>query len=223
MKVKDFAEKFRVLRGDSTASTPDTFIIEGINWCFQEIPRVPKLSKIFSKHVKYNLDANKHYRWNINSGFRRLIDVAMMNFYTSTGGEPCRLNMCHKDVEDFYNRNGIIELKQAGKPCQYTIEEEDDNIWLVIDRPSDVPIIVDMIVYGFPKNVTSMEDEIELSAISEHLMQSLLATIWYQESADFSFAASILDYTDNKAIPEAIQALNKRWGVSRQAILGETA
>lgn len=221
MTVQEFADKFRILRGDSTASTPDNFIIEGINWCFREIPRVPKLGKIFTKHETYNLDANKHYRWNINSGFRRLIDVLMLNFYTSTGGEPCRLNLCHKDVEDFYNRNGIIELKHPGQPCQYTIEEESDDIWIVLDRPSNVPIIMDIIVAGFPKEVKTMEDEIDISAIAEQLMLQLLASIWYQESADFNFSEAIFTYMDNKAIPEAIQALNKRWTVSGQAILGE--
>lgn len=223
MTTREFADKFRVLRGDSTASTPDNFIIEGINWCFRELPRVPKLGRLFTKHDVYNLDANKHYRWNINSKFRRLIDVVMLNFYTSTGGEPCKLNLCHKDVDDFYNRNGIIELKHPGQPCQYTIEEEDDNIWLVLDRPSNIPIIVDIIVAGFPKEVNTMDDEIELSVIAEQLMLQLLASIWYQEASDFNFSEAIYTYMDNKAIPEAIQALNKRWGVSRQAILGETS
>ena len=223
MTVQEFIDKFRILRGDSTASTPDNFIIEGINWCFREIPRVPKLGRIFQKHVTYNLDANKHYRWNINDSFRRLIDILMINFYTSTGGEPCRLNICHKDVEDFYNRNGIIELKKPGTPCQYTIEEESDNIWLVLDRPSDVPIILDMIICGFPKEVKSPEDEIDISAIAEQLMLQLLASIWYQESADFNFSEAIFTYMDNKAIPEAIQALNKRYSISHQSILGETS
>lgn len=223
MQVQEFIDKFRILRGDSTASTPDNFIIEGINWCFREIPRVPKLGRIFQKHVTYNLDANKHYRWNINDSFRRLIDILMINFYTSTGGEPCRLNICHKDVEDFYNRNGIIELKKPGTPCQYTIEEESDNIWLVLDRPSDVPIILDMIICGFPKEVKSPEDEIDISAIAEQLMLQLLASIWYQESADFNFSEAIFTYIDNKAIPEAIQALNKRYSISHQPILGETS
>ena len=104
-----------------------------------------------------------------------------------------------------------------------TIEEEGDNIWLVLDRPSNVPIIIDMIVAGFPKEVKSVDDTIELSAIAEQLMLQLLASIWYQESADFNFSEAIYTYADNKAIPEAIQALNKRWGVSRQAILGETS
>lgn len=223
MTVGEFADKFRILRGDSTASTPNNFIIEGINWCFREIPRVPKLGKIFSKHSTYNLDANKHYRWNINDGFRRLSDVVMINFYTSTGGEPCKLNMCHKDVEDFYRRNGIIELKHPGQPCQYTIEEEGDNIWLVLDRPSNVPIIVDVITTGYPKEVKSIEDKIDISVIAEQLMLQLLASIWYQEAADFNFSEAIYTYMDNKAIPEAIQQLNKRWSIAHQSILGETS
>lgn len=223
MTVEEFARRFRTIRGDSTASTPDAFIIEGINWCFHELPMAPKLSKIFSHHYKWNLDANKHYRWKINGDFRRIIDVPMLNFYTSTGGEPCKLNLCHKEVEQFYEKNGIVELKKPGTPCQYTIEEEDDNVWLVFDRPLDVPVIIDTIVYGFPKDVESTDDEIEISVIAERLMQNLLASIWYEESDDFTFANDIYMYMDNKAIPEAIQALNKRFGVAGQAILGEVA
>ena len=168
--VEEFANKFRTTRGDSTMDTPDDFIIEGINWCFRDLPLVPKLGKLFSKHYKWNLDAKNHYRWKINGDFRRLIDVPMLNFYTSTGGEPCKLTVCHEDVEDFYEHNGLIELKHPGTPCQYTIEEEDDSVWIVFDRPLNIPIIVDMIGYGFPKPVTKMDDVIELSAIAEQLI-----------------------------------------------------
>ena len=221
MTVQEFADKFRVMRGDTTLNTPDDFIIEGINWCFRDLPLVPKLGRLFSKHYKYNLDAKNHYRWPINGDFRRLIDIPMLNFYTSTGGEPCKLLVCHQDVEDFYEKNGLIELKHPGEPCEYTIEDEDDNIWIVFDRPLNVPVIIDMIVYGFPKPVTSMDDVIELSAIAEQLIMMVLSTVWLQEAEDFSFAGNIYDYLDNKWLPEAIQALNKRWGVSKTAIVGE--
>ncbi len=221
MTVNEFAEKFRTLRGDSTADTPDDFIINGINWCFHDLPLVPKLGKIFSKHYKWNLDAKNHYRWKINGDFRRLIDVPMLNFYTSTGGEPCKKTLCFKDVEPFYDLNGLVELKHPGEPCTYTIEEEDDNVWVVFDRPLNIPMIIDMIAYGFPKDVHSMDDEIEISAIAEHLMMQALTTVWFQESSDFSFADNIYAYLDNKYIPEAIQALNKRWGAAGPSILGE--
>ena len=219
--VQEFADKFRVMRGDTTLNTPDEFIIEGLNWCFRDLPLVPKLGKLFSRHYKYNLDAKNHWRWPINGEFRRLIDIPMINFYTSTGGEPCKILVCHEDVEDFYEMNGIVELKHPGEPCTYTIEEEDDKVWLVFDRPLNIPMIVDMIVYGFPKPVKSMDDVIEISAIAEQLIMMVLSTVWLQEAEDFSFAGNIYDYLDNKWLPEAIQALNKRWGVSKMAIVGE--
>ncbi len=221
MTVREFADKFQTLRGDSTLDTPERFIIEGINWCFRDLPLNPKLGKLFSKHSKYNLDSKGHYRWNINNGFRRLIDIPMLNFYSTTGGEPCRITICHRDPEDFYNKNGIVELKEWGTPCEYTIEEEDDNVWVVFDRPLDIPMIIDIIAYGFPKPVKSYDDVIEISAIAEHLMMMILSTVWLQEAEDFAFAGNIYDYLDNKWLPQAVQALNKRWGVSGQAILGE--
>lgn len=221
MTVAEFAEKFQALRGDSTLDTPERFIIEGINWCFRDLPLNPKMGKLFSKHTKYNLDANNHYRWEINDGFRRLIDVHMINFYSTTGGEPCKITICHKDPYDFYNKNGIIELKHPGTPCEYTIEEENDKVWLVFDRPLNIPIIVDIITYGFPAPVKSYDDVIDISAIAEHLMLMALSAVWLQEAEDFAFAGNIYDYLDNKWLPQAVQALNKQWGVSRPAILGE--
>lgn len=219
--VREIADKLRVLMGDSTIDIPNEFIINGLNWAFNELPLVPKLSKLFSKHKSFNLDAHNHYRWNLNDGFRRLIDIPMMNFYTSTGGDPCKLCLCHKDVVEFYQTNGLIDLKQSGKPCEYTIEQEDDNIWLVLDRPSDVPIIVDYIMYGFPKPVSNMEDEIEISAIAENLILDVLRVYWLREADDYAFASEITAYLDNKKVVEAIQALHRRWGVSEQTILGE--
>ena len=29
---------------------------------------------------------------------------------------------------DFYENNELVSLKKPGTPCEYTIEEEDDNI-----------------------------------------------------------------------------------------------
>lgn len=219
--VDEFAKKFRIMLGDSTIDVPNEFIINGINWAFNELPLVPKLEKLFTKHKQFNLDAHNHYRWNLNDSFRRLLDIPMLNFYTSTGGDPCKLCLCHREVTKFYDKNGIIELKKAGTPCEYTIEIEGDDVWLVLDRPSDVPIIIDYIMYGFPKPVKSMDDTIEISAIAENLMLDVLRVYWLHEADDYAFAADINSYLDNKKVIEAIQALYKRWGVEETRILGE--
>lgn len=220
-KVSDFENLFRTHIGDGTVDIPDDFVINALNWSFNALPLVPKLSKIFSRHKQVQLDAKDHYRWNINGDFRRLLDVPMMNFWTSTGGDICKLRVCHKDVVEFYNHNGIINLKEPGKPCEYTIEQEDDNIWLVFDRPLDVPVIVDYIAYGIPKPVKSKDDVIEISGIAENLIIDVMRTVYYHEADDFAFAADISSYLDNKKVLEAIQQLNRRWGVEEPTIVGE--
>lgn len=220
-KVSDFENLFRTHIGDGTVDIPDDFVINALNWSFNALPLVPKLSKIFSRHKQVQLDAKDHYRWNINGDFRRLLDVPMMNFWTSTGGDICKLKVCHKDAVEFYNHNGIINLKEPGKPCEYTIEQEDDNIWLVFDRPLDVPVIVDYIAYGIPKPVKSKDDVIEISGIAENLIIDVMRTVYYHEADDFAFAADISSYLDNKKVLEAIQQLNRRWGVEEPTIVGE--
>ena len=220
-KVSEFEKIFRTHIGDGTVDIPDGFVINALNWAFNELPRVPKLAKIFSKHKQVQLDAKGHYRWNLDGDFRRLLDIPMMNFWTSTGGDICKLPLCHKDVQEFYNKNGIIKMKQAGKPCEYTIEQEGDNIWLVFDRPLDVPVMLDYIAYGFPKPVKSPDDKIDISAIAENLIIDIMRTVYYHEADDFAFATDISNYLDNKKIVEAIQALNRRWGVEEPIVIGE--
>ena len=219
--MNEFADIFRTHLGDGTEDVPDEFIIHSVNWAFNGLPMVPKLEKIFSKHKQYNLDAKGHYRWNLNGDFRRLINIPMMNFWTSTGGDMCKLDICNEDTVEFYNHNGIPYLKEAGKPCEYTIEEEDDNIWLVFDRPLDVPMILDYIAYGIPKPVSKPTDVIEISAIAENLILNIMRTVYYHESDDFAFAADIRSYLDNKTVVEAIQALNRRFGIEAPTIVGE--
>ncbi len=184
---------------------------------------VPRLEKLFSKHKQFNLDAKNHYKWSLSdaTGFRRISDIPMLNFYTSTGGEPCKLCICHRPVEDFYEHNGLVSLKQPGKPCEYTIEVEDDNVWLVFDRPLDVPVIVDYIAYGFPKPVENLDDEIEISAIAENLILNTMKACYLHEAEDYAFAADVTSYLDNKLILEAIQMLYKKWGTEQTRILGE--
>lgn len=222
MKVSDIKRKLQIMMGDGTLEFSDDFIIGGLNWAFNELPLVQKLDKLFSHHYTVNLDAKDHYKWCLNQDFRRISDIPMLNFYTSTGGDPCRLKVCHKRVEDFYNINGLVSMKQPGTPCQYTLESEGDNVWLVLDRPSDVPIILDYIAYGFPKPVESMDDEIDISSIAENLILSTMQTYWLHEADDYAFAADIQSYLDNKKVIEAQQALYRRWGVEDLVVLGES-
>ena len=221
--LKDFAHKLQTLIGDNTLDINETFLREAYNYSINALPMVPRLEKLFSKHKQFNLDAKDHYKWSLSdaTGFRRITDIPMLNFYTSTGGDPCKLCVCHRPVKDFYEKNGLISLKQPGQPCEYTIETEDDNVWLVLDRPSDVPIIVDYIAYGIPKPVKSMEDEIEISDIAENLILETMKAVYLHESSDYAFAADVTSYLDNKLVLEAIQALYKKWGAEEVRVLGE--
>lgn len=223
MNVSDLAEKLRLTIGDNTDDLPEDFIINAYNYTVNALPLVPRLEKLFSKHKQFNLDANNHYKWSMSdaTGFRRILDIPMLNFYTSTGGEPCKLCICHRPVKDFYENNGLISLKKSGTPCEYTIEVEDDNVWIVLDRPSDVPIIIDYIAYGFPKPINSMDDEIEISAIAENLILDVMKTLYLMEASDYAFAADVRSYLDNKKELEAIQALHRHWGNEQPRVLGE--
>lgn len=221
--LRTLAEKLRLLIGDNTDDLPEDFIINAYNYTINALPMVPQLEKLFSKHKQFNLDASNHYKWSMSdaTGFRRITDFPMLEFYTSTGGEPCKLCICHVPVEEFYQTNGLVSLKKPGTPCEYTIEVEDDNVWLVFDRPLDIPVIVDYIAYGFPKPVDDMEDEIELSAIAEPLVLDVMKTIYLMEASDYAFAADVRSYLDNKKELEAIQLLHRRWGNERLRVLGE--
>lgn len=223
MKLKDLAEKLRLAIGDHTDDIPSDFIVNAYNYTVNDLPMVPKLEKLFSKHKQFNLDAHNHYKWSMSdaTGFRRITDFPLLEFYTSTGGEPCRLGLCHRPVNDFYKQNGLVHLKQSGTPCEYTIETEDDNVWLVFDRPLDIPVIVDYIAYGFPKPATCLEDEIELSAIAENLVLDVMKSCYLHEASDYAFAADITSYLDNKKIIEAIQLLHRQWGMESPRVLGE--
>lgn len=221
--LSTLAEKIRLAIGDNTVDIPSDFIINAYNYTVNALPMVPRLEKLFSKHKHFNLDAENHYKWSLSeaTGFRRISDFSLLEFYTSTGGEPCKLCICHRPVEDFYKNNGLINMKQPGRPCEYTIEFEDDNTWLVLDRPSNVPIIVDYIAYGFPKPVSSMDDEIELSSIAEPLVIDVMKTLYLMEASDYAFAADVRAYLDNKKEIEAIQMLHRQLGIEGPRVLGE--
>lgn len=221
MKLRDLSEKVRSEIGDNTIDIPEDFIVNCYNYAIRDLPMVPRLEKLFSKHKQFNLDAKGHYKWNINDTFRRVTDTPMINFYTSDGGEPCRLPLCRRSVKDFYERNGLVNLKKPGIPCEYTIETESDEVWVILDRPSDVPIIIDYIAYGYPKPAQSLDDEIDISAIAETLIIEVMKTVYLHEADDYAFAADIRSYLDNKKIIEAIQQLHRQWGDESPRVLGE--
>lgn len=222
MTVKDLAKKFRTLVGDSSESIPDDLIIQALNTAFNYLVSVPKLSRAFTKHYTIELNAKDGYKWKLEGDFRRLADIPLLNFFsTAEGGDPCPINICPLAVVPFYNKHGLPALKKPGIPCEYTIEQEDDDTYLVLERPSDIPLVVDYIAYGYPQPVYDMEDEIELSAVIENVILQSMRDASYTEAEDLAFAGAVLDYMSNKYIPEAIQMLNKTLGVMPKVIIGE--
>lgn len=217
--IEQFTNKFRSLAGDTTLDVPEDFLINCINWAFNELPNIPKLNKLFSAHYTANLRKGS-YRWKLNKDFRTINDFEFLNFYTSTGGEPCPACICHMENDEFYNTNGLVERNQAGKPCSYTIEFEGDDCYLVFDRPLGIPMIVDYTATGYPKPVESSKEVREISALAENLILALMRKLWYEEADDFAFAGAIEQYLDNKLILETIQQLNKKLKIGRPRVLG---
>lgn len=221
MKVREFSDKFRSLVGDSTIDVPDKFIINALNWAFSELPMNPKLDKAFSKKFKFQLKPG-HYRWNLvdHKKFRRLTDIPSFNIWETTGGNLCPVCVCAVSPEELY-AGGIPEMMQPGKPCKYAIEQEDDDIFLVFDRPIDTPMVLHYIGYGIPKPVKTMDDIIEISGVIENAILEVMRVVWYREADDLSFAGSAYDYLDNKYIPQIIQMVNKNIkGIEGHVILG---
>lgn len=217
--VKSFVRQVRSLIGDETISIPDEFLINALNWAFNSIPSVPKLERAFATHETKQLQAGG-YKWELETPFRRIADIEYLNFYSTTGGDPCPLCLCNRQPKEFYKKNGLVSMKKAGVPCEYTLEQEGDKIYLVFDRPIDIPVILDYIAYGYPKPVESMEDEIDLSAPIENLIFAAIRRMYYLESSDFAFAQSITEFLENKEVVEAIQQLNKTLGPEGLPVLG---
>lgn len=221
MQVQEYADTLRSLVGDEAITLPDQFIMDSLNWAFRSLPSVPKLYVAWQKHYTFNLDANGHYRFKFKSDFADIIKFDYINFFTSTGGDPCPLNLCYRHNIPFYKKNGVVELKVAGQPCEYTREREGDDFYLVFDRPSNVPIIVDYICYGRPKSVQSMTDEFEAPTCIYNLILSATRRLVYQVGDDFAFAADIAQYLDAKEVAEAVQELNQENSNDSFGILGE--
>ena len=217
--IKQFTDKARSIFGDTSNDIPTEFMINSLNWAFNELPSIPKLNKLFTAHYTANLRRGA-YRWKINKDFRSINEIFFMKFYTSEGGEPCPLKVCNLQNDEFYSMNGLVERKKPGKPCTYTIEFEGDDVYIVFDRPLSVPVIVDYKVAGYPMPVTNVDEKREISAIAENLIITLMRKIWYEEADDFAFSGAIEQYMDSKTIQEAIFQLNKRMKNEMPRVLG---
>lgn len=220
--MSSFIEKFRIRVGDEAHTVPTNLIIEAFNAAVQKAVSVPQLSRAFRKHYTVELNAKDGYKWKLEGDFRRLADIPMINFFsTEKGGDPCPLKICPLNDIEFYNKHGLPSLKRAGIPCEYTLEQQDDDTWLVLDRPSDIPIVVDYIAYGYPAPIESEDDEIEISAVIEQIILDSMTEAFYREAEDLAFAGAVLDILSNKYIPEAVGMLNRKLGVIPPTILGE--
>jgi hypothetical protein len=221
IKVSAFAEKFRSIVGDGTVDVPDSFIINILNWALSDLPLNPKLDKVFTKNRTVQLRPG-HYRWDLvdHKTFRTLTDVSSFNMFESTGGDPCKVKMCAVTPEELYS-GGIPSLMASGKPCKYTIERQDDSLFLVFDRPIDVPMVIHYTGHGIPKTVESIDDTFEMPGIIENAVLEVMRVMWYREADDLAFAGAAYDYLDNKYIPQIIQMVNKNIkGIEGNVILG---
>lgn len=222
MKVQDLIDKYTALVGNTLQTDPTDFVITGLNKAFNELPSYPKLDKLFEKHYQVQLTGNNEYRWNLNQDdFRKISNIPSLTFWdNSKAGGLCKMNICNLPNNKFYSRNGVVKLKEPGRPCEYTLEREGDNTYLVFDRPLNRPLIIDYIIYGYPKNVEDVDDDISLSAIAENLILEYLKYVHYQESDDFAFAGSVFDMLDNKLVPEALQQLYKPMDSDAPIVIG---
>ena len=239
VSMRDFVAKFRVLIGDKSKSVSDALIVEGVNWALRSLPSIPKLDKAFAKHYTLPIDARGHWKFKLNQDFRYVSNSPFIHFFTNTGGDPCPINICAQDNQSFYRKNGLPKYKVAGKPCEYTLEREYDDLYLIFDRPLNIPLIIDYIVWGYPKEntgiTTLVKDQdkdgeeimvekdiyLELSAPLETLILSTMRKVFYEEADDLAFAGAFSDYMDNKLVPEVIQMVNKNFKCGRPIILGE--
>lgn len=219
-----------MLFGDTTEDTPKEFLIDALNWSLRELTQVPKMSKLFSKHLRRNLGANRHYRWDLNGAianedgemekpFDRISDIEYLHFWSSTGGKPCLLNICWAEPRELYS-NSLPEIARAGRPCQYTLETEGDKMFLVLDRPSDVPLILDYIAYGTPRPVKELTDEVPVTSLAKNALMDLIRVKYYQEADDLAFAGAFFDTYNNKDVPELLQELYKRKKCEPNYIVG---
>lgn len=220
MKVSKILKDFCLLIGDTTDDSPKDFLIAGLNWALRDLPTNPKLSRLFSHHYTLNLDAKGHYKWDITGDFfERIMDIAYLNFWSSTGGSPCRMDLCQVSPGELYSK-GLPAIQRAGKPCQYAIEREEDKTYLVLDRPSDTPIILDYIAFGIPKEVKDLDDEVPISTLCENAILDILKVKFYQEAEDMNFAGQAYDYLDNRYIPQLLQEIYKKMEFEVPYIMG---
>lgn len=230
MIVSDFLAEAQMLFGDTTEDTPKEFLVGALNWSFRELAKTPKLSKLFSRHLRRNLGANRHYRWDLNGAikgedgeeekpFDRISDIEYLHFWSSTGGKPCLLNICWAEPREFYTYS-LPEIAEVGRPCRYTLETEGDKTYLVLDRPSDVPLILDYIAYGTPREVHELTDEIPVPSLAKNALLDLMRVKYYQESDDLAQAGAFFDIYVNKDVPEMLQELYKRKKCEPNYIVG---
>lgn len=220
MIVSDFLAETQLLFGDTTEDTPKVFLIEAMNWALRELTQTPKLSKLFTHHYMKNLGAKGHYRWDLTGEhFERISDIEYLHFWSSTGGNPCQMKICWVEPRDLYAKT-LPDVAKTGRPCNYTLETEGDKLFLVLDRPSDVPIIIDYIAYGTPKKVTELTDEVPVTSLAKNALMDLIRVKYYQEADDLAFAGAFFDTYTNKDVPELLQELYKRKKCEPNYIVG---
>lgn len=227
MKVSKILKDFCLLIGDTTDDSPKDFLIAGLNWALRDLPTNPKLSKLFSHHLMKNLDAKGHFKWDLGGEdtdggkpyFDRIMDISYLNFWSSTGGSPCRMDLCQVTPGELYSK-GLPSIQRAGKPCQYALEREEDKLYLVLDRPSDVPIILDYIAYGIPREVEDLNDNVPISKLCENAILDILKVKFYQEAEDMNFSGQVYDYLDNRYIPQLLQEIYKKMEFEVPYIMG---
>lgn len=221
-KVSDIAKEFRTYMGDSAIDVPDDFIIAGLAWAYRSLPLEPKLAKVFQKHYTLDLDTKDGYAWCLNEDFANIADFLYLNFWTTgAGGDICLLDVCYQTPEVFYTENGLPELRKAGRPCKYTLERDDDDVYVVFDRPLNISCVADYMCYGFLKEPTSMKDEISLPKPVKNLIFSAMKEFYFREAEDANMAQEIGLYMDSKLVPEVVQYINQRWSSAPHVVLGE--
>lgn len=211
--VSDFIQEFRDRIGDSSSSVPASYIISYLNTVLRRLPRMEGLERLLDRHdtwelASINADGTPSASWNLGK-VGTIIDIRMARFLKANDGKITELRPPYKEFDEFYRSVVLPEQQSCGDPCSWTIEQLGSINRLVLDRPPEHLLALDMIYSAFHPRITAPTDELQIAWAYADVFMEHLIILHKQESTDMSTGRALWEDLDVLAA-DLVQVLAKR-------------
>jgi hypothetical protein len=198
--MRDFIAEFRTAIDDTSGSVMASSIISYLNTALQRLGLHDGLDKLFYHHdsfelSKLNQDGSYSAAWDLGK-IGQIIDIPNIKLLSASGPDVRRIPVRFMTYDQFFDMCGLPEQNAPGTPTVFTVEQLGTINRLLLDRPPDGLVSLDMRYSCFHPRITSPNDNVQVDYAYWNVLIEYCKILQKQSATDFDEGRALYEDLD---------------------------